>query len=163
MVTSIYITDRKRAEEALADKEAQLRLALDTMPGGMMLEDHNGNYLLFNSQFSELHDYPEGFFKVGMSARDEARVQVERFLAGAGEMQYAVLAPHLAAKSLTEQLDDVGFVVDHEYGDRHALPPPAGVAASPDCWRGSVMTNSVYRPSFESTVNCPLCCCTTIS
>jgi hypothetical protein len=44
----------------------------------MMLEDRNRNYLLFNSQFSELHDYPEGFFKVGMSARDEARFQVER-------------------------------------------------------------------------------------
>ncbi len=49
--------------------------------------------------------------------------KVERFLAGAGEMQCALLAPQLAAKSLIEQLDDVGFVVDHEYGDRHALPP----------------------------------------
>ncbi len=89
--------------------------------------------------------------------------KVERFLAGAGEMQCELLAPHLAAKSLTEKLDDIGFVVDHEYGDRHALRPSAGAAATPDCWRGNVMMNSLYWPSFESTVNCPLCCRTTIS
>ncbi len=31
------VTDRKRAEKELAEKEAQLRLALDNMSGGMML------------------------------------------------------------------------------------------------------------------------------
>ncbi len=67
------ITERKRAEEELAKKEAQLRLALDHMPGGLMLYDRDLNYVLFNSQYSELHDYPEGFLKVGMSSYDEVR------------------------------------------------------------------------------------------
>ncbi len=33
------ITERKRAEEVLAEKEAQLRIALDNMPGGIRLVD----------------------------------------------------------------------------------------------------------------------------
>ncbi|MCH7795482.1 MAG: PAS-domain containing protein [Proteobacteria bacterium] len=72
------ITARKRAEEVLAEKEAQLRVALDNMPGGITVEDRDRNYVLFNSKYSELHDYPEGFLKVGMSAREEVRFQAER-------------------------------------------------------------------------------------
>ena len=34
--------------------------------------------MLFNSQYGELHDFPEGFLKVGMSAREEVRFQAER-------------------------------------------------------------------------------------
>ncbi len=47
----------KRREQELAEKEAQLRLALDNMPGGMMLGDRDLNGVLFNAQYSELHDY----------------------------------------------------------------------------------------------------------
>jgi PAS domain-containing protein len=42
------VKQRKQAEEELAEKEAQLRVALDNMPGGMVLEDRDGNYVLFN-------------------------------------------------------------------------------------------------------------------
>jgi signal transduction histidine kinase len=41
--------------------------------------------VLFNSQYSELHDYPEGFLKVGMSAREVARFQAERGDFGPGD------------------------------------------------------------------------------
>jgi PAS domain-containing protein len=54
------ITERKRAEEALAEKEAQLHIALDNMPGGMMISDRNLNYVLFNSQYIELAEFPDG-------------------------------------------------------------------------------------------------------
>ncbi len=50
-------TELKRREQELAEKEAQLRLALDNMPGGMMLGDRDLNWVLFNAQYSELHDY----------------------------------------------------------------------------------------------------------
>ena len=72
------ITELKRAEQELAEKEAQLRVALDNMPGGMVLVDRDANFALVNAQYSELHDYPEGFLKVGMSVREEARFQAER-------------------------------------------------------------------------------------
>jgi class 3 adenylate cyclase len=72
-------------EQRAAAKEAQLRVALDNMPGGMTVEDRDRNYVLFNSKYSELHDYPEGFLKVGMSAREEVRFQAERGDFGPGD------------------------------------------------------------------------------
>jgi len=89
-------------EQRAAEKEAQLRLALDNMPGGMMLEDRDRNYVLFNSQYSELHDYPEGFFKVGMSAREELRFQAERGDLGPGnkdELVEQALAVYQSGKA----------------------------------------------------------------
>jgi PAS domain-containing protein len=44
-------------EQRAAEKEAQLRVALDNMPGGMTVEDRDRNYVLFNSKYSELHGY----------------------------------------------------------------------------------------------------------
>ncbi len=67
----------KRREQELARKEAQLRVVLDNMPGGMVLADGDLNYVLFNRQYSELHDYPEGFLKVGMSARKFLAVKTQ--------------------------------------------------------------------------------------
>jgi class 3 adenylate cyclase/PAS domain-containing protein len=79
------ITDLKRAERELAEKEAQLRVALDNMPGGMILVDGDRKYVLFNPQYSELHDYPDGLLKVGESILDEARFQAERGDYGPGD------------------------------------------------------------------------------
>ncbi len=50
-------SESKRREQELAEKEAQLRVALDNMPGGMMLVDRDLNSVLLNPQYSELHDY----------------------------------------------------------------------------------------------------------
>jgi len=79
------ITKRKRAEQELAQKEAQLRVALDNMPGGMTLCDQDWNYLFFNSQYIELHDFPDGLLEVGGSSSNETRFQVERGDFGPGE------------------------------------------------------------------------------
>jgi len=79
------ITDRKRAERELAEKEAQLRVALDNMPGGMMLVDRDLNSVLLNPQYSELHDYPDGLLKVGGSMLDELRYQADRGDFGPGD------------------------------------------------------------------------------
>ncbi len=40
----------RRREQELAEKEAQLRLALDNMPGGMTLVDRDGNFVVFNGR-----------------------------------------------------------------------------------------------------------------
>jgi len=96
------ITERKRADEKLAETETQLRVALDNMPGGMALEDGDRNYVLFNSQYSELHDYPEGFLKVGMAAREEVRFQAERGDFGPGnkdDLVEQVLAVYQSGKA----------------------------------------------------------------
>jgi PAS domain S-box-containing protein len=79
------ITDRKRTEKALAEKEAQLRVALDNMPGGMMLGDRDLNYVLLNSQYSELYEFPDGLVRAGGSFRDEMRYQADRGDLGPGD------------------------------------------------------------------------------
>jgi PAS domain S-box-containing protein len=72
------ITDRKNAERRIAEKDAQLELALTHMPGGMVLGDRDLNYVLFNKKYVELHDFPKDLVKVGGNMRDEAKFQEER-------------------------------------------------------------------------------------
>ena len=84
------ITDRKRAERRIAEKDAQLELALTHMPGGMMLGDREMRYVLFNKKYLELHDFPNGLIKVGNSMRDEAMFQARRGDFGARDAQGAV-------------------------------------------------------------------------
>ena len=67
------ITELKRAERELAEKETQLRVALDNMPGGMALVDRDLNYVLFNTRYSELYEFPDGLIEVGGSKLDELR------------------------------------------------------------------------------------------
>jgi sigma-B regulation protein RsbU (phosphoserine phosphatase) len=81
----IDITERKRTEEALAEKEAQLRLALDHMPGGMFVLDRDFNYVLVNSRHRELLEFPDGLIKVGGAFRDALRYQADRGDFGPGE------------------------------------------------------------------------------
>ncbi len=79
------IGERKQAEQELAEKEAQLRVALDNMPGGITLGDRDLNYVLFNAQYSELFEYPDGLVKVGGSIRDALRYRADRGDFGPGD------------------------------------------------------------------------------
>jgi PAS domain S-box-containing protein len=85
LTVSFDITERKRAEQELADKETQLRVALDNMPGGMRLVDKNRHYVLFNPQYLQLYDFPEDLIEVGESTRVENLYQAERGDFGPGE------------------------------------------------------------------------------
>lgn len=84
------ITDRKRAERRIAEKDAQLELALTHMPGGMMLGDRDMRYVLFNKKYVELHGFPEGVVKIGGIMRDEAKFQAQRGDFGAGDTDGAM-------------------------------------------------------------------------
>ncbi|MBF0278826.1 MAG: PAS-domain containing protein [SAR324 cluster bacterium] len=72
------VTERKRAEKELAEKETQLRVVLDHMPGGIRYIDKDKNYVFFNSKYLELYDFPEGLLKIGESNRCENLYQAER-------------------------------------------------------------------------------------
>jgi len=56
---AIDITERKLAEKALADKEAQLRTLLQTIPDLIWLKDTNGAYLTCNKMFEQFFGAPE--------------------------------------------------------------------------------------------------------
>ncbi len=51
-------TELKRREQELAEKEAQLRVALVYMPGGIRFVDEDRNYVFFNARYLELYDFP---------------------------------------------------------------------------------------------------------
>ncbi len=53
IVNSRDITDRKRAESALAEKEARLRLLVETIPDMVWLKDVDGRYLSCNKMFGQ--------------------------------------------------------------------------------------------------------------
>ena len=81
----IDITERKHAEEALAGKESQLRVALDYMPGGIRFVDEDRNYVFVNARYLELYDFPEGLLKVGEPYRFENLYQAKRGDFGPGD------------------------------------------------------------------------------
>ncbi len=79
------ITERKQAEREMEEKEAQLRVALDYMPGGIRFVDEDRNYVFFNARYLELYDFPEGLLKVGEPYRVENLYQAKRGDFGPGD------------------------------------------------------------------------------
>ena len=67
MVTDI--TDRKKAESELAEKEAYLSVALGNMSDGMFLMGKDENYILINDRYKELTQLPPELLSVGKSVR----------------------------------------------------------------------------------------------
>ena len=49
------ITERKQAEEALRRSESTLRQIIDLVPAGIFIKDHEGQYILVNQNFADLH------------------------------------------------------------------------------------------------------------
>ena len=56
------ITARKRAEQEVARKEAQLRVALDNMPGALAYTDENLNIVVCNDRYAEMYRVPRELF-----------------------------------------------------------------------------------------------------
>ena len=78
-------SERYLANQALAEKQAQLRVALDYMPGGIRFVDEDRNYVFFNARYLELYDFPEGLLKVGEPYRVENLYQAKRGDFGPGD------------------------------------------------------------------------------
>ena len=79
------VTAQKKTERDLAEKEAQLRVALEHMPGGMRLIDKDRNYVFFNSQYAKLYDFPDDLLTVGDTTRVENLFQAQRGDFGPGD------------------------------------------------------------------------------
>ena len=73
------ITEQKQAELDLADKEAQLHVALDNMPGALVYTDDELNIVFCNDRFKEMYIVPQELLQPG-----RPYAEFLRYLAGNG-------------------------------------------------------------------------------
>ncbi len=59
------ITEQKLAEQDLADKEAQLHVALDNMPGALVYTDGELRIVVCNNRFKEMYIVPQELLQPG--------------------------------------------------------------------------------------------------
>ncbi|MDB6167399.1 MAG: hypothetical protein JWM88_263 [Verrucomicrobia bacterium] len=94
------ITARKRAEEALRDSEAQLRLVTDNAPVLLVRVDRESRYTFVNRAYAERNGYtPQAMIGmkvvdvVGAAAHESFRAQMEQALAG-NRVEFEIKIPY---------------------------------------------------------------------
>ena len=80
------ISERKKAEDELAEKEAQLRTALDNMTDGIYVLDRDLNYVLYNNHYQKIVRLPDGVIKPGAPVSDAIKAHAERGDYGPGDI-----------------------------------------------------------------------------
>ncbi len=90
VTTYTDITERKRAEEEVAQKSSLLETTLENMSHGITVLDADLRLLAFNQKSIELRDYPPGFFRLGMPIEELYRYKAERGYYGAGDVDAQV-------------------------------------------------------------------------
>ncbi|HET7097107.1 MAG TPA: PAS-domain containing protein [Casimicrobiaceae bacterium] len=84
------ITEQKLAELDLADKQAQLHVALDNMPGALAYTDANLRIVACNDRFKEMYIVPEELLQPGRPYSDLLRYLAENGYYGEGDVDALV-------------------------------------------------------------------------
>ena len=84
------ITDQKLAEEVLADKQTQLQVALDNMPGALVYTDGELRLVVCNNRFKEMYIVPEELLQTGSAYPDFLRYLAENGYYGDGNVDALV-------------------------------------------------------------------------
>ncbi len=84
------ITARKRAEQDVARKEAQLHVALDNMPGALAYTDDQLNIVVCNDRFIEMYPVPRELLRPGRHYPDFLRYLAEHGYYGKGDVDALV-------------------------------------------------------------------------
>lgn len=80
------ITERKKVEEELAEKEAQVATALASMSGGLFMIDKDLKLRVINEKFIEWYDLPEPTTRSGVSIEGLIKHRAERGDYGPGDL-----------------------------------------------------------------------------
>ena len=120
------ISERKRAEAALAQQEVQFRLALDNMPCGIRYVDESRRYVFFNAEYCELYGFPEGLIEVGESIRVENLYQAKRGDFGPGDPEELTDKWLAELPVRTEPASWERKTADGRFLDVHTRPTPLG-------------------------------------
>jgi PAS domain S-box-containing protein len=84
------ITEQKQAERSLAEKEAQLHVALDNMPGALVYTDEDLNIIVCNERFKEMYGAPRELLQPGRFYPDFLRYLAVNGYYGAGHVDALV-------------------------------------------------------------------------
>jgi class 3 adenylate cyclase/PAS domain-containing protein len=84
------ITERKRTEEEVANKEAQLRIAMDNMPGALVYTNEELNVVVHNDRFAEMYPVPKELLQPGRPYTDFLRYLAEHGYYGEGDVEVLV-------------------------------------------------------------------------
>ena len=90
VLTYSDITARKRAEEAVARKEAQLKVALDNMPGALCYTNDDLNIVICNDRFADMYPVPPELLEPGRPYTDLLRHLATRGYYGEGDVEALV-------------------------------------------------------------------------
>jgi class 3 adenylate cyclase/PAS domain-containing protein len=84
------ITEQKQAEQSLAQKEAELQVALDNMPGALVYTDENLNIIVCNDRFKEMYQVPDELLQPGRPYPEFLRYLAEHGYYGEGDIDALV-------------------------------------------------------------------------
>ena len=84
------ITEQKQAERDLEDKEAQLHVALDNMPGALIYTDESLNIVFCNERFKEMYIVPQELLQAGRPYAGFLRYLAENGYYGEGAVETLV-------------------------------------------------------------------------
>jgi class 3 adenylate cyclase len=84
------ITEQKRAEQELADKEGQLHVTLDNMPGALVHTDDDLRIVVCNDRFREMYRVPAELLEPGRPYPDVLRYLAEHGYYGEGDVDAMV-------------------------------------------------------------------------
>ena len=80
------VTEQKQAAADLAEREAELHVALDNMPGALVYTDENLNVVLCNNRFREMYIVPPELLQPGRPYPDFLRYLAENGYYGPGDV-----------------------------------------------------------------------------
>ena len=84
------ITEQKQAEQELADKEHQLEIALDNMPGALVYTDEDLDIVACNARFREMYIVPQELLQPGRPYADFLRYLATNGYYGDGDVDALV-------------------------------------------------------------------------
>jgi class 3 adenylate cyclase/PAS domain-containing protein len=90
VLTYADITARKRAEQEVARKEAQLHVALDNMPGALAYTDDELNIVVCNGRYADMYPVPHKMLQPGRHYPDFLRYLAEHGYYGDGDVDTLV-------------------------------------------------------------------------
>ena len=90
VTTLTDVSERRKAENEIAEKTALLETTLESMSQGITVYDADHGLIAFNRRFVELFDFPPGFIRAGRTFEELARFLAERGEYGPGDAEELV-------------------------------------------------------------------------